>query len=623
MKNADLKPHPHLAKRSRDYLLTLTVDGVSRKVVWNDATPLPLEHPHGWTLAKIGQTLSFYDSTEPDIEKQIATTITIPAEKRGKANVKLPPALKGTRRITLYVSLSPLIPLQPPYKQVGFDGHPNPQGPLQVLMYHGIRYFLMKYRPVGAKLTARSGDNKIFSYVRSPQGYSITALTHNLTIKTKGKKVPLPFGVPILIPEAEFFSAVILQGIYWWRFRAVISPNAMAPLEEDETEDNERELQRFRFATQSVVTLLLILFVGAYGYKLMFPPKPEPVVTKIELKAPKVIPHKFAEVKPTPAPTPVPTPEPVKKEVAKKEPPKKEPVKKEPPPKVAKKEPVKKEAPPKIVAKKEPAKTLKPKKTVATQVAKKPEPVAGPPAPVPKAKENAPNPGVVAKKMPAPPAPDDSAQVLKSLSFLSSGSKKAKMGGVAKYDKAAKKDFMSAPALGGGSKNGSDVLDKLSATSGNGSINTKSSRTIAADTGFDAPKGKGLNEVQGKVSLTELYSGGGSGGGFSDGVGIAISGPGQLSEGEIEKALAKYIARFQFCYEKSLLSDSSLAGNIRMQWTITNGGKASDAKVLNSQMNNEALHRCIVKVLKDIPFPNPKGGAVTAKKTFSFKSTAL
>lgn len=633
MKNAELKPHRHLENKSRDYLLTLTLDGVARKIVWNDNTPLDLDHPKGWTLAKINEVISIYDSTEHNLEKRIATTVTLPLNKKDKTTLTLPSPVNGKRRATLTLSINPLTPLQPPYKQVGVDGHTNTQAPLQLLMYHGIRYFLLKYRPVGGKLTAKSGQEQIFSYSRSPQGFTVTALTTNISIKTKGKKQPLPVGAPRLIPDSEFYSSVIIHGIYWWRFRAVISPNALSPLEEDETEDEERENRRFRITTQSVVAFLMVLFCGAYAYNYLYPKKPEPVITKVELKAPKVIPHKIAEIKPTP--TPVPIPEPVKKEVVKKEPPKKQKpekvVKKEPvkPKKVAKakpapKAPVKKAPPVKQVAKKAPVKEVqKPKKIAAPQVAAKPAPVAAPPAPVHKAKENSPKPGVVAKKSEAPPAPDENAQVLKSLSFLSSGSKNPKKGGVAKYDKAAKKDFMTAPALGGGSIDSSNVLDKLSASSGDTNIKTKSSRTIAADTGFGSPKGKGLNDVQGKVSLTELYSGGGSGGGFSEGVGISISGPGELSEGEIEKALAKYIARFQFCYEKSLLSDSTLSGNIRLQWTITTSGKANDTKVLNSQLNNEALHRCIVKVLKDIPFPRPKDGPVTAKKTFSFKSTAL
>jgi hypothetical protein len=292
---------------------------------------------------------------------------------------------------------------------------------------------------------------------------------------------------------------------------------------------------------------------------------------------------------------------------------------------VAKKQPapkpiVKKEAPPKKIAKKEPA----PKKVVEPpprKVAKK-EPVVAPAPPTKKVKDTPPSPGIVAKKTEAPPPPDESVQLAKSLSFLSSGAKSSKKGGV-KYDKNAKKDFMNSPTLAAGSKDAA-ALDKMAVSSGDSNIKTRSSRTIASDAGFDAPAGKGLNDVQGKVSLTELYNAGGaSTEGFEEGAGITMTGAGELSEAEIEKALAKYLSRFQFCYEKALLSDSSLAGNIRLQWEINTSGHVASAKVLNSQMKNAGLHSCITGVLKEIPFPKPKGGSVVAKKTFSFKSSAL
>lgn len=102
-----------------------------------------------------------------------------------------------------------------------------------------------------------------------------------------------------------------------------------------------------------------------------------------------------------------------------------------------------------------------------------------------------------------------------------------------------------------------------------------------------------------------------------------MNGPGQIPESAIEKIMAKYVSKFQYCYEKALLADGSLAGNILMQWTIGPDGTSSDVKVVRSQLNNSGLHSCIIKELSRIRFPSPSGGAVTIKYPLAFSSATL
>jgi len=630
-----LKPRSGNDYHSRDYLLTVRIGNISKKIVWNDRTTLCLDHPQGWTISKMDANICLFDGSDPDLQRRSKVMLVLTGLDKNKMNVDVPPSFNKARKGHMALTITPLVALQPPYKQVTYDGTASARLPRQLLMYQGVRYFLLKYRPVGKKLTASANNTQVFKYERTVAGgYSITAFTSDLKLKRQGRKQQLTIGVPYLMNEAEFFSSSFIHGINWWRFRSVVTPDALPPLEEDETEEDAREISRFNYASRGVVVSLVLLLCASFAYNFFNPPKPPVIVTKVELRAPKVIPHaEIAEVKPPPPPPPEPPKEKEKPKEVVQEKPKPKPalekkiVKKEivKPKKIAKKEPAK--APPKKVAKAEPKvvkKVEKPQVEKPQKVAKV-EPVAAPapPAPVKKAIDVPAKPGVVAKKTEAPPAPDESAQLLKSLSFLSSGAKNPKQGGLAKYDKSHKKDFMNSPTLGGSTKD-SATLDKISSASTDTSIKTRSARSIASDAGFDAPQGKGLNDVQGKVSLTQLYaSGSGAGEGFEDGATLSLSGPGDLSEAAIEKALAKYIARFQFCYEKSLLTDSSLAGNIRLQWTIGTSGGVSASKVINSQMKNAALHSCILGVLKEIPFPHPKGGPVTAKKTFSFKSSAL
>lgn len=190
------------------------------------------------------------------------------------------------------------------------------------------------------------------------------------------------------------------------------------------------------------------------------------------------------------------------------------------------------------------------------------------------------------------------------------------------YD-ASKKTKFANTAVVGGAVAKSDVLDKLATSApGDGNIKTKSGRGTKSDITFkDA---KGLNDVQGKVSLDHLYSENGEpGAGLSGGKSIEMSGPGTISEALIEKALAKFLNRFQYCYEKALLTDASLGGNLVVQWTITTAGRATESKVVKSQLNNADLHKCVLKVLGEVPFPQPKGGAVQVKKTFAFSSASI
>jgi hypothetical protein len=235
------------------------------------------------------------------------------------------------------------------------------------------------------------------------------------------------------------------------------------------------------------------------------------------------------------------------------------------------------------------------------------------------------------------------AKLAKSLNFLSSGPGKFQLAD-GNYDQKAK-TYRSAASMGGGKgsaltagaaggKKG-NYLASIAKTRGtpSGPINTNGSRGMGTGSMYGAAgsggEGKALNGVEGKVTLAALYTDGPGGGtdmsgAFGDGAGgIEVSGMGSVDQSALEKALARRLEKFQYCYEKALLSDASLSGNIMMGWSINTSGKAWKIKVVKSQMNNNKLHGCITKEIRGIPFPRPKGGELYVKFPFNFSSSTL
>jgi hypothetical protein len=171
------------------------------------------------------------------------------------------------------------------------------------------------------------------------------------------------------------------------------------------------------------------------------------------------------------------------------------------------------------------------------------------------------------------------------------------------------------------SKANTSVLNNITQTAKlDGPIETRNARNIKSDIGGE----KGLNEVQGKVSIGEIQvADAGELNGVISGSGMSVVGPGQLADSEIEKALKRYLEKFQYCYEKELLADNTLSGLVQMQWTISMQGHATDVKILRSQLKKDSLHNCLGNQLAKIPFPSPKGGEVVIKYPFKFSNSSL
>ncbi len=243
----------------------------------------------------------------------------------------------------------------------------------------------------------------------------------------------------------------------------------------------------------------------------------------------------------------------------------------------------------------------------------KPKPLA-PPPPTPV------QPPVAVKPDPAAEAAKARAQLAKSLNFLSP-SAKAPVANISNEKVNSK--YNTVGNVDDPKKANSSVLSNITQSKKiDGPIETTNARNIKSDVVITQ---KNLNDVQGRVAIGDLHNSDVTGefGSSLGGTGMSVSGPGQLADAEIEKTLKKYLQRFQYCYEKELLSDNTLSGIIQMQWTIQESGSVAEIQVLRSQLKRESLHQCLSKELGKIKFPAPKGGDVSIKYPFKFSSSSL
>ena len=128
-----------------------------------------------------------------------------------------------------------------------------------------------------------------------------------------------------------------------------------------------------------------------------------------------------------------------------------------------------------------------------------------------------------------------------------------------------------------------------------GPINTGGVRA-----GKGTPGGTGVKEAQVKVDLDE--PGGELGG---------------LTAAEILKVVKSKRSAIATCYERELQRSKGLGGKVVITWRINPEGRVEMAKVRSTTMRNDKVQDCIVRVVQNLKFPEPRGGQV-AKVNFPF-----
>ncbi len=608
-----------------NYLVSINHGARKRTEKWNAKYPFPLNYPPTIFLEKDEAGIrvvhrSFEDKVEK--EEQIAALSEPLTPGRAGAEVEI----GDYEGATLSLQLARVIRSRAAYlPMVAGTANPYLVGE-NVYVSCGVHGLLSAFECVdrGGVFAGQVERYRIFKLMRTSKGAYVSAIVPGAMYKLKGKPAaPLSQVGQIMLSETDLQSLKISFGDYWWRFNRLSVP-VYSHL--DFIDERVEETSLFKKTMWGLAGCLTV----ALGLAFLAPKKEEAKVdilkeaTRIELKKPKQI-----AAKPTPKPT-----EPPKRVVMPKEAPKPKLVEKKV--ELPKPEP-KKEAPKKL------AKKVKPKNETPKLVAKPlkreaPKVVDRKPAPARPAAV-APKLVQVAKVPPPPrkpegPTPDQlkaakeaqaRADLAKSLGFLATTPSKTapvqlSAGSGSKDAKYAKLERNS--IAGDGKPSTLSNMAKNVGDSASGPIDTTSARSVASESGIKG-RSKGLNEVQGKVTLAALYGSGGASAGSSVTGGMSVSGPGNLEDSSILKTLSKYLDKFQYCYEKLLLSKPTAAGTLTMEWTIGTAGATSGAKVVRSELSDEKLHSCMSKELGKIRFQPPRGGSVIVKYPFSFSSSSL
>ena len=572
---------------AEDFLVTTTIGDKSRKFVWDSHKPIPLDYPNRWYMKRTPNGVILRDVSAQKTDKSRTIRIPMSSLVAGDAYFDLPPPAQGPGRI-VRLTLRPLKHLPAPYDAPVSSNSLTKGNPSQLYVYWGVKDCLVHYDRDAGNFRGLVEGKLVFRTKWIKKSIELTPIKDDVFISMEGVIQTFTAGVPVLVTPAQLAGATIAWDNYWWRLVRVPMPPAIPVEALREEENHEKKVVRKIYAGVAGIALVLFSTILAW---------PRPPVAKIKLettislKEPKIIP-KQPEI-PTPVAVEVPRPRmkmpPVPKRVERSEPnPKPQPQK--PPPSIQ-----------------QAAKPMQAPVNVDPRTAPQ---VAQPSAPTPA----------------APTAQQQQQQLAQSLNFLSTKSNGPVSG---KPTPNAKADARYDSTAGAATKStDKGTLNSLATgRPADGPIATKGARNVDGNVnlaGAPGGKGKALNGVQGRVALNSLYSqGSGDLGGTLSQKGINMSGPGTIAEGELEKILGKYLQKFQYCYEKALLTEPGLAGNMVMQWTINPNGGVSQAHVVRSQLNSPPLHNCVGGEISKIKFPPPKGGSVTVKYPLAFSSSSL
>lgn len=108
---------------------------------------------------------------------------------------------------------------------------------------------------------------------------------------------------------------------------------------------------------------------------------------------------------------------------------------------------------------------------------------------------------------------------------------------------------------------------------------------------------------------------------FGDKKTVKIKEPlvGNIDADKVLKTISTKRFDVQLCYESALRRNQSLKGEMVWQWLIDTRGRPSEIQVVDSDLSDSKLTRCIRKKLARWKFPKARNGSVKINHKFKFK----
>ncbi len=101
----------------------------------------------------------------------------------------------------------------------------------------------------------------------------------------------------------------------------------------------------------------------------------------------------------------------------------------------------------------------------------------------------------------------------------------------------------------------------------------------------------------------------------------AVTVEGALDKSIVRRYLRRSLAKAQYCYEKELLVDPSLAGSVTVDFTIDATGRVISALAKAKGLEDSEIGSCVRDVVRTIQFPmSDGGGVVNVQVPFVFRS---
>jgi len=72
--------------------------------------------------------------------------------------------------------------------------------------------------------------------------------------------------------------------------------------------------------------------------------------------------------------------------------------------------------------------------------------------------------------------------------------------------------------------------------------------------------------------------------------------------------LGRHWSKFKYCYEKGLLRDANIYGKVAVTFTIGADGRVEQAEILQASLEDNNVQQCVLRTVRHIRFPKPRGG---------------